>query len=101
MLGMQCQTAARFPSKCHTLDKNYEKIHTGVIPGDYVMLTVSDTGTGMTDEVKAHLFEAFFTTNPFGTGLGSATCRTIVQQSTLKGQMRSFFVGVLDARIRS
>jgi two-component system, cell cycle sensor histidine kinase and response regulator CckA len=45
------------------------------------MLTVSDTGSGMTEEVKAHLFEAFFTTKPFGTGLGLATCRTIVQQS--------------------
>jgi two-component system cell cycle sensor histidine kinase/response regulator CckA len=64
-----------------TLDKNYAESHKGSIPGEYVMLTVSDTGTGITEEVKAHLFEAFFTTKPFGTGLGLATCRTIVQQS--------------------
>jgi CheY-like chemotaxis protein len=47
------------------------------------MFCVSDTGTGMTDDVKAHLFEAFFTTKPKGkgTGLGLATCHTIIQQS--------------------
>ena len=65
------------------LDGNYARTHTGVIPGNYVMMSVGDKGTGMTDEVKARMFEAFFTTKPEGkgTGLGLATCQTIVQQS--------------------
>jgi hypothetical protein len=63
------------------LDENYARTHTGVNAGDYVMLSVSDNGTGMTEEVKEHLFEAMFTTKPKGegTGLGLATCLTIVQ----------------------
>jgi two-component system, cell cycle sensor histidine kinase and response regulator CckA len=66
-----------------TLDEHYTRTHAGVTPGDYVMLSISDTGSGMTPEVKAHLFEALFTTKPAdkGTGLGLAICQTIVQQS--------------------
>jgi signal transduction histidine kinase len=66
-----------------TLDQSYARTHPGAVAGDYVMLSVCDTGTGMTDEVKARMFEAFFTTKPKGrgTGLGLATCQTIVQQS--------------------
>jgi two-component system cell cycle sensor histidine kinase/response regulator CckA len=65
-----------------TLDENFARFHAGVTAGDYVMLSVTDTGTGMTDEVKARIFEAFFTTKPKGkgTGLGLATCETIVKQ---------------------
>jgi CheY-like chemotaxis protein/two-component sensor histidine kinase len=66
-----------------TLDETYTNAHAGVLPGAFVMLSVSDTGTGISDEVKARLFEAFFTTKPKGkgTGLGLSTCQTIVQQS--------------------
>jgi two-component system cell cycle sensor histidine kinase/response regulator CckA len=66
-----------------TIDENGARAMPGIIPGEYVMLSIHDTGTGMTDEVKAHLFEAFFTTKALGkgTGLGLATCQTIVQQS--------------------
>jgi signal transduction histidine kinase len=65
-----------------TFDQNDAHTRAGIIPGDYAMLSVSDTGTGMTEEVKKHLFEAFFTTKALGkgTGLGLATCQTIVQQ---------------------
>ena len=65
------------------LDENYIKTHAGVVPGDYMMVSVSDTGVGMTDEVKSRLFEAFFTTKAAGkgTGLGLITCHTVVQQS--------------------
>jgi PAS domain S-box-containing protein len=83
--GLTIQTrAVRF-------DAGYACTHPGLEPGDYAQMRVSDTGIGMTPEVRQRAFEPFFTSKPkgYGTGLGLATVYGIVTHAGGQVQLYS------------
>jgi CheY-like chemotaxis protein len=66
-----------------TLDRDYVSHFPGLKAGEYAMLAITDSGAGMSDEMKARAFEPFYSTKGVGqgTGLGLSTCYGIIKQS--------------------
>jgi PAS domain S-box-containing protein len=90
------------------VDENYARMHIEAKPGRFVLITVSDTGPGMSPEIQSRIFEPFFTTKEMskGTGLGLSTALTIVKSHSgfmnvyselHKGSQFALYLPALDA----
>ncbi len=64
-------------------DRDYARLHPALMTGDYVMVSISDTGHGIPEDILPHIFKPFYSTKPKGkgTGLGLSTCYGIMKQS--------------------
>lgn len=71
----------RIETSNEVLDEVFVAQNPGSHTGEYVLLTISDTGVGMSEEVKRNIFDPFFTTKERGTGLGLSTCYGIIKQN--------------------
>ncbi len=82
------------------LDATYAELNPGVSPGDYVLLAVSDTGSGVPDDIVDHIFEPFYTTKALGKGTGLGLSMVFGCMKRSNGFVRVYSEQGLGATIR-